>query len=222
MGKDKLRRFEAIKSYPNVFEPLIGNPFYLKENWNREYFHNQNPIVLELGCGKGEYTLGLAEHFPSCNFIGIDIKGSRMYVGATDALKASRTNVAFLRTKIDFIADCFGNNEIDEIWLTFSDPQPKKPNKRLSSPPFIERYKTILKKTGIIHLKTDSDLLFEYTLEEINNHGYQLLFSTQNLYTEIDQVENSSMQEILKIQTHYEKLFSRKGNTIKYLKFKIT
>jgi tRNA (guanine-N7-)-methyltransferase len=220
MGKDKLRRFAAIKEFSNFFEPTIGEEYYLKGKWNKLFFKNNNPIVLELGCGKGEYSVGLAKHFPDKNFIGCDIKGNRMYIGAKEALENEMNNVAFLRTKIDFINDCFDENEIDEIWLTFSDPQPKKPNKRLSSKPFIERYKKFLKPGGIVHMKTDSDLLFEFTEEEINNN-YTLLELTWDLYNELPENLDEVTKDIFHIKTHYEKLFTSKGSVIKYCKFKI-
>jgi tRNA (guanine-N7-)-methyltransferase len=218
MGKDKIRRFAAIKEFANFFEPEIGIEYFMKGKWKTDYFKNENPIVLELGCGKGEYTVGLAKHFPNKNFIGCDIKGNRMYVGATEALEKNMDNVGFLRTKIDFITDCFAKNEIDEIWLTFSDPQPKKPNKRLSSKPFIERYKQFLKPGGIIHMKTDSDLLFEFTEEEIKEN-YKLLELTWNLYNELPENLDQITKDIFHIKTHYEQLFTKKGSIIKYCKF---
>lgn len=221
MGKDKIRRFAAVKEYTNFFEPAIGQEYAMKGKWRSDYFKNENPIVLELGCGKGEYSVGLAKHFPNKNFIGVDIKGARMYIGATEAREEGLHNVAFLRTKIDFITDCFAENEIDEIWLTFSDPQPKKVNKRLSSPPFIERYKKLLKPGGIVHMKTDSDLLFEYTEEQIKEHNYELLELTWDLYGELPENIDPQTREIFHIKTHYEKLFTAKGSVIKYVKFKI-
>ncbi len=221
MGKDKIRRFAAIKTYNNVFEPTIGEPYEMKGKWHAEYFKNNHPIVLELGCGKGEYSVGLAKHFPNKNFIGVDIKGARMFIGATEAIEQKLDNVAFLRTKIDFITDCFTENEVDEIWLTFSDPQPNKPNKRLSSAPFVARYRNLLKKGGIIHMKTDSDLLFDYTVEEIKTNNYELLELTWDLYGELPENIDPQTRYIFHIKTHYEKLFTAKGSVIKYCKFKI-
>jgi len=220
MGKDKLRRFAAIKEFDNFFEPIIGEEYHMKGKWNKDFFKNNNPIVLELGCGKGEYTVGLAKHFPNVNFIGCDIKGSRMYIGASEALENNMNNVAFVRTKIDFITDCFIENEIDEIWLTFSDPQPKKPNKRLSSKPFIARYRQFLKPGGIVHMKTDSDLLFEFTEDEIKEN-YEKLELTWDLYNELPENLDAVTKEIFHIKTHYEQLFTQKGSIIKYCKFKI-
>lgn len=221
MGKDKLRRFAVIKEYPNVHEPVVMQEYALKGKWRSEYFKNENPIVLELGCGKGEYSVGLAKHFPNKNFIGVDIKGSRLYIGATEALESDMKNVAFLRTKIDFITDCFVENEVDEIWLTFSDPQPNKPNKRLSSLPFITRYRKILKPGGIVHMKTDSDLLFDFTVDQINVNNYELLELTYDLYGELSENIDPQTRDIFHIKTHYEKLFTAKGSVIKYVKFKI-
>lgn len=221
MGKDKIRRFAAVKSFNNFYEPVIGEVSPMKGKWKSDHFKNDNPIVLELGCGKGEYSVGLAKHFPNKNFIGVDIKGARMFIGAEEALNDKMQNVAFLRTKIDFITDCFVPGEVDEIWLTFSDPQPKKENKRLSSPPFIERYRKILKPGGIVHMKTDSDLLFEYTEEQIKTQNYECLELTWDLYGEIPEKIDPVTRDIFHIKTHYEKLFTAKGSVIKYCKFKI-
>lgn len=221
MGKDKLRRFAAIKLFENVIEAEPEVPFSMKGSWKKTFFNNNNPIVLELGCGKGEYSLGLAKHFPNKNFIGVDLKGNRIYIGAKEALELKMTNVAFLRTRIDFITDYFSENEVDEIWLTFSDPQKKKPRKRLTSSLFIERYQQILKPKGLIHLKTDSDLLFEFTLNEINQNNYKCIEFTWDLYDDILSNLDKSTKEIMSIKTHYEKLFIKKGFTIKYCKFQI-
>lgn len=221
MGKDKLRRFELMKDFANVFQPTISEPFPLKGKWRKEYFKNENPIILELGCGKGEYSVGLANHFPNKNFIGVDIKGARMFIGAKEALANKMNNVAFIRSKIDFICDYFDKDEVDEIWLTFSDPQPKKPRKRLSSPIFIERYRAILKREGIIHMKTDSDILFQYTEEQIHEQNYTCLELTWDLYGSLPETIDPQTREIFHIKTHYEKLFTAKGSVIKYCKFKI-
>lgn len=221
MGKDKLRRFAAVKEFDNFFEPILKEPFDLKGKWNKDHFKNDNPIVLELGCGKGEYSVGLGKHFPDKNFIGVDIKGARKFIGAEEALNDGMKNVAFLRTRIDFITDYFEEGEVDEIWLTFSDPQPKKPRKRLSSSLFIERYRKILKQGGIVHMKTDSDLLFEYTEEQIKEHNYDCLELTWDLYGELPENIDPVTREIFHIKTHYEDLFTRRGATIKYTKFKI-
>lgn len=224
MAKNKLRKFREMKAWSNVYEPTLNDPnepFDLKGNWKKDHFGNENPIVLELGCGKGEYTVGLADHFPHKNFIGVDIKGARIWAGAKDAIDRDIQNAAFLRTKIDFITDYFGPEEVDEIWLTFSDPQPNKPRKRLTSKIFIDKYRKILKPGGIVHLKTDSDVLFESTEEEIKEHGYECLELTWDLYGTLPSDLDDKTKEILHIKTHYEQLFTAKGSVIKYCKFKI-
>lgn len=222
MGKDKLRRFAIVENYPHFIQPELGTPCEFKGKWRSNYFKNQNPIVVELGCGKGEYTIGLAERNPDINYIGVDIKGARMYIGAKQALELGLENVAFLRTKVDFITESFDNDEVDEIWLTFSDPQPKKPNKRLSSRVFIERYKKILRLGGFIHVKTDSDILFEFTEEQIHAHEYPCEILSWNIYAELEKLVCQKEREILQIKTHYEKLFTAKGSIIKYAKFRIS
>lgn len=210
-----------MKTFSNVFEAVVGKEFEMKGKWREQYFKNDNPIVLELGCGKGEYAVGLGEFYPDKNFIGVDIKGARMFIGAKDALDKKMNNVAFLRTRIDYIKEFFAENEVDEIWLTFSDPQPKKPRKRLSSPLFINRYRQILKPGGIVHMKTDSDILFEYTEEQIKEKNYDCLELTWDLYGELPENIDPKTREIFHIKTHYEKLFTAKGSVIKYCKFRI-
>lgn len=221
MGKDKLRRFAAIKSFENVIEAQPEVIFSLKGFWAKNFFNNDNPIILELGCGKGEYSIGLAKFYPNKNFIGLDLKGNRIYIGAKEALNLKMTNVAFLRTRIDFITDFFAENEVDEIWLTFSDPQRKKPKKRLTSPLFINRYRQILKPGGLVHLKTDSELLFEYTLDEIENKKYSCIEHTWDLYCGLTEEIDEERNALIHIKTHYEKLFTARGFSIKYCKFKI-
>ena len=222
MGKDKLRRFALMQGFDNVYQPAANHEFPMKGKWREQYFKNDGPIVLELGCGKGEYTVGLAKHFPEKNFIGVDIKGARMFIGAKEALETKMTNVAFLRTRIDFICDYFSENEVDEIWLTFSDPQPKKPRKRLSSTIFVDRYRRILKEGGVVHMKTDSDILFEYTEEQINEQKYECLELTWDLYGSLPESIDPQTREIFHIKTHYEQLFTAKGSVIKYCRFKIS
>ena len=221
MGKDKLRRFAIVENYPHFIQPILGEKCFLLGKWNKEYFKNDNPIVVELGCGKGEYTVGLAARNPNVNYIGVDIKGARMYIGAKQALEMDLKNVAFLRTKVDFITDSFEKDEVDEIWLTFSDPQRKKPNKRLTAKPFIERYRRILKDGGVVHLKTDSSILFEFSEAQIlkNNYPYEII--SWDIYKDLNQLATEEEREILQIRTHYEKLFTAKGSVIKYAKFKI-
>lgn len=225
MAKNKLQKFADMTTFERVFQPkkddFTTKEYALKGKWRQEVFKNDNPIVLELGCGKGEYAVGLGRKYPNKNFIGIDIKGARIWAGAKQANQDNLTNVAFLRTVVDFVPYFFAENEVDEIWLTFSDPQPKKPNKRLSSREFVERYKKFLKPNGVIHLKTDNTLLYESTLEEIEEHNYDLLTSSYNIYEQDWDSFNEETQEILSIKTHYEKLFTSKGFKIKYCAFKV-
>ena len=221
MGKDKLKRFAEIKTFPNVFEPPVMETYEKKGKWHEEIFKNKNPIVLELGCGKGEYAVGLGKMYPDKNFVGVDIKGNRIYIGAKECIEEGLDNVKFLRTRIDFIDNFFDENEIDEIWLTFSDPQPKKPRKRLSSKLFIDRYKKFLKKDGRIHVKTDSDVLFEFTEEEILENKYLCHNLTWDLYGSFYEELDSEQKKLFDIRTHYEKLFASKGSVIKYCCFSV-
>lgn len=225
-GKQKLAHFAEMKTFPHVFEPELTEVFRtdykMKGNWRSNFFKNENPLVVEFGCGKGEYSVGMGRKFLSKNFIGVDIKGARMWRGAKTAQEGNLTNIAFLRTRIEFIEGCFSENEVDEIWITFPDPQQKdrREKKRLTGPLFIERYKKFLKKDGIIHLKTDSDFFYHFSLDECKQHGYEVLFATDNLYKEGIQQFDSDFQEILNIKTHYEKLFTEQGHNIHYLRFK--
>ena len=223
MGKDKLKRFAEVETFDNVFQPSFENinkDFYLKNKWNEE-FSNSNPIVLELGCGKGEYTLGLAKQFPNKNFIGIDIKGSRIWRGAKTCIEENVNNVRFIRTKIDFIDKFFANNEIDEIWLTFSDPQPKRPRKRLTSPLFINRYKNILNKKGVINIKTDSSLLYNYTIDEIETNNYTIIENSSDVYNELIFRANNELISKMNIKTFYEQKWLEEGKKIKFISFSI-
>ncbi len=222
MGKDKLKRFNENKTFQNLFQPTLhynSEQSELKGNWTKE-FQNDNNIVLELGCGRGEYTTNLATKIPQLNYVGIDIKGARLWRGAKTAIEHNLTNVRFLRTKIDFITKFFEPNEVAEIWLTFSDPQPKKPRKRLTSPLFIERYKKILHQNGVIHLKTDSKLLYEYTLEQIQLHRYKILHNIKNIDDPKEKMDEN-LKEILSFRTFYEEKWLKDGIKIKYLSFSL-
>ena len=222
MSKGKLQKFAEMETFPNVFQfpysAMANNkPFAMKGSWRSDYFHNDNPIVLELGCGKGEYTVGLARLFPNVNFIGVDIKGARMHQGAKQALEEKLPNVAFLRTNIEIIDRFFDNDEVQEIWLTFSDPQMKNPRKRLSSTYFLQRYRHFLTDGGIVHLKTDSNFLFTYTSLMVEHNKLPLVFKTDDLY-HTEGIDEATSQ-IPGIQTYYESQWIERGLNIKYLKF---
>jgi len=219
VGKGKLRKFREIGTYDHVVEANVKEQIDcdhpLKGKWKHEFFKNQNPIVLELGCGKGEYSVGMAKHFPDKNFIGIDIKGARIWRGAKTSLEENLTNVGFLRTRIELINLFFGEDEISEIWITFPDPQMKRrrAKKRLTSSIFLAQYQNILKDKGIVHLKTDSKFLYEYTNAIVKVNVLEVIKNTSNLY------EENWTDEILSIQTHYEKLHIDDGDAINYISF---
>ena len=187
-------------------------------HWRELYFKNNNPIVLELGCGRGEYTVGLAERDPNKNYIGIDIKGARMWAGAKQAELAGMTNVAFLRTNIEMLCHFFASDEVDEIWITFPDPQMKKATKRLTSTYFMERYRQVLRPEGLIHLKTDSPFLYAYTDAMVKENNYPIVVNTNNLYEAEPSVK---IEEARCLQTHYEKQWLDRGLTIKYIAWKL-
>ncbi len=225
MGKkNKLARFAENKTLPNVFQPTRAEAldnYPLKGKWRERVFKNQNPIILELGCGKGEYSVGLGRAFPENNFIGIDIKGARFWYGAKDAIKNNLQNVAFLRTQIELLDNFFQKNEVDEIWITFPDPQIKyrRTKHRMTHPDFLERYKKILKPNGIIHLKTDSEFLHGYTLGLLQGLGHEIIAAHHDIYGAPEfEPETPLLREI---KTYYEGLFSAKGRTITYIKFKM-
>lgn len=223
MSKNKLSKFADMETYPHVFQAAAvavdPTPFPLKGRWNADFFHNTNPIVLELGCGRGEYTVGLGRLFPDKNFIGVDIKGARMWTGATESLNEGMTNVAFLRTHIEFIDRFFAPGEVAEIWLTFSDPQMKKVTKRLTSTHFMARYRRFLADNGIIHLKTDSNFLSTYTNYMVQANNLPVAFRTDDLYHTLEAEADNEVRQILGIQTYYEQQWIARGLTIKYLKF---
>lgn len=222
-GKKKLIRFEALAKMPNVYQnyniqqpELIGcdsEVADLKGNWNELHFKNNNPITLELACGGGEYTVAMAEKYPDRNFIGIDIKGARIWKGATKAIESGLDNVAFCRIRIEQIAYFFGAEEVDEIWITFPDPFYKKERRRLTHPNLLNTYRKILKKNGIVHLKTDDDMLFEFTMEMLEQEKIEVIYSDNNIYNK------ALYHNDLEIKTYYEAMHLRKEKTIKYVKF---
>lgn len=219
----KLEKFADLNTFSNSFDLFFeqlpaGLP--IKGKWHSEVFKNNHPIVVELGCGRGEYTIGLAEQHPEKNFIGVDIKGNRIWTGAKHALDNKLDHVAFLRTRIDFIEYCFAPGEVSEIWITFPDPQPQKTRerKRLTNPDFfLKRYKNILKPGGLVHLKTDNTGFYEYTMDVIKERNLPLLFATNDLYKNCP----ADREELTRIKTYYEKLFTEKGEDIKYCCFKL-
>lgn len=217
MGKNKLKKFAEMETMPCVFQfpygMLIEGLCPMRGKWNSSYFNNDNPIVLELGCGKGEYAVGLGKQFPGKNYIGIDIKGARMWTGAKQVVEQQLTNVAFLRTSIELIDRMFAPGEVSEIWITFPDPQMKKVNKRLTGTRFLSNYRNVLKDNGIIHLKTDSPFLYTYTSELVRINNLPVEVNTDDLYA------SGMADDILGIKTYYEQQWLSRGLTIKYIKF---
>lgn len=219
MSKNKLARFAENETFSNLFQctnfDARGTGFPLQGKWGAEYFHNENPIILELGCGKGEYTVGLAQRFPDKNFIGIDRKGARLWRGCKNAIEQQLPNVAFLRIPIDDIFYYFGENEVSEIWITFPDPQPTKERKRLMSPNFVAKYEKFLKPDAVLNLKTDSRLLYDYIRKVIPQQQWKLLEDIEDVYS---LTEPSILTEI---QTFYEKHWLEGGSLISYVKWKL-
>lgn len=219
LSKKKLAKFAENKLFTNLFQPtmleLRDEPHYLRGNWQNMFFKNKNPIILELGCGRGEYTIGQAKLFPKKNFIGLDVKGSRMYHGLKLAAEESLTNVAFVRTKVDFVQEVFAN-EISEIWIPFPDPFPNKPRRILTSNKFLKKYRLILSKNGLIHLKTDSEQVYERTLETLLDENIAVINQTEDYYS----WEHSAL--LPQIQTRYEKRFLQEGKKIFYLSFSLS
>ncbi|WP_276091278.1 tRNA (guanosine(46)-N7)-methyltransferase TrmB [Pedobacter sp. JY14-1] len=213
MGKDKLRKFAEVDTFANVYQLEAGKP--LKGSWAKLHFKNSNPVVLELACGKGEYSVGLARMFPKKNFIGVDLKGNRIWRGARTGIDEGIPNLAFLRIQIEDIGDYFGPGEVDEIWITFPDPQPQdsREKKRLTYPAFLEKYKAFLKPGGKVNLKTDNDGLYLYTLETVKSLGLPVHKQTDKLYA------SEHADEVLSIKTHYERIYLKHDKNINYIQF---
>ncbi|GAA4269240.1 tRNA (guanosine(46)-N7)-methyltransferase TrmB [Hyunsoonleella aestuarii] len=221
-SKNKLRRFRENETFANVLQPtreeLVSSNFNLKGSWRKEVFKNDNPIVLELGCGKGEYAVALAKKYPDKNFIGVDIKGARFWRGAKTALEENIPNVVFLRTQIELIDHAFAANEVNEIWITFPDPQIKykRTKHRMTNLEFLKRYKQILRPDGILHLKTDSEFMHGYTLGLLHGAGHEVLYANHNVYK-----QEGSPEEVTSIQTFYESQYLEQNKPITYIRFKI-
>ncbi len=221
-SKNKLKRFKENETFTNVFQPsreeVVGNEFPLKGNWNTTFFKNDNPIIIELGCGKGEYSVGLAERFPDKNFVGIDIKGARFWRGAKTAVDTGMHNVAFVRTQIELIDHIFSAQEVDEIWITFPDPQIKykRTKHRMTNSNFLKLYQQILKPEGVVNLKTDSEFMHGYTLGLLHGEGHEVLYANHNVYR-----NEGAPEEVIGIQTFYEKQYLEINKAITYIRFKI-
>ena len=221
-SKNKLKRFNENETFANVVQPkrdeLVNGEFNLKGQWNSSFFKNNNPLILELGCGKGEYTIGLAKKYPNKNFIGIDIKGARFWRGAKTAVEEGIENAAFLRTQIELIEYAFAEKEVNEIWITFPDPQIKykRTKHRMTNSEFLERYKKILKPDGVVNLKTDSEFMHGYTLGLLHGAGHEVLYANHNVYK-----QEGSPEEVTAIQTFYESQYLEKNKAITYIRFKI-
>lgn len=233
MGKDKLRKFKENETFRCLVQPrteeVFGVDYPLKGHWGEKFFGNDRPIVVELGCGKGEYTIDLAMRNPSCNYIGVDIKGARLWKGAKFAEENHLPNVAFLRTRIEFIEGLFAPDEISEIWITFADPQIGREKKRLTSPLFLNRYRNFLKKGGIVHLKTDSRYLHEYTKAIVSQNGLKTLASAVDIYGKdraalyespmFSVCDKDAVDALFEVQTFYESQYLAHGIDITYLSF---
>ncbi len=228
MGKDKLKKWAENEQFHNVHQPPLMDVIkkgltYNKGEWHEKVFKNNNPIVLELGCGKGEYTVGLARRFPNKNFIGIDVKGHRFHKGAKEAIQEGLPNVAFLRTRIEFIEAYFGKDEVSEIWLTFSDPQPLDyiGNRRITSPWYVEKYKNFLKPQAIIHIKHDNPGIYEKAMKELPSIGCNIEAHSDDVYGPYLHTVDEEMQDILKIRTFYEQMWLKENRIIKYVRARI-
>jgi tRNA (guanine-N7-)-methyltransferase len=221
-SKNKLKRFRENETFANVFQPtreeLVNQNYALKGKWNTSFFKNNNPLILELGCGKGEYTVALAQKYSNKNFIGIDIKGARFWRGAKTAVEENIPNVAFIRTQIELIDYVFAKNEIDEIWITFPDPQIKykRTKHRMTNSEFLQKYKKVLKKEGVVNLKTDSEFMHGYTLGLLHGEGHEVIYSNHDVYK-----QEGSPEEVTSIQTFYESQYLQQNKPITYIRFKI-
>ncbi len=218
MAKKKLIHFKENLTFPHLFQPKYHEllpDFLMKDKWHSGFFLNDLPIVVELGCGKGEYTVGLARAYPDKNFIGIDMKGARLWRGCKTVAEQQLKNVAFVRTLVDNIERVFAPGEISAIWITFPDPQPKRERKRLTCPDFLAHYRNVLSPDGIIHLKTDDADFFQYTLGVVNDGGHHLLWSTDDLY------HSGTMEDVITIQTYYEKIWLEEKKKICYVRFQL-
>jgi tRNA (guanine-N7-)-methyltransferase len=221
-SKNKLKRFGENETFGNVFQPsredIVSGDFGMRGNWNTKFFKNSNPIVLELGCGKGEYSVGLAAKFPNKNFVGIDLKGARFWRGAKTAVETGLSNVGFVRMQIELIDKVFAENEVDEIWITFPDPQIKynRTKHRMTNTEFLKLYKKILKQDGIMNLKTDSEFMHGYTLGLLHGEGHEVLYANHNVY-----VNEGSPEEVTEIKTFYENQYLAVNKAITFIRFKI-
>lgn len=221
-SKNKLKRFKENETFSNVIQPtreeITNKEFHLKGKWAKEFFKNDLPIVLELGCGKGEYSVGLAKMYPEKNFLGIDIKGARFWRGAKTAVEEEMNNVGFLRTQIELIDLIFAENEVDEIWITFPDPQIKykRTKHRLTNTEFLQKYKRILKPDGVVNLKTDSEFMHGYTLGLLHGEGHEILHANHDVYK-----NEYSPEEVIGIQTFYENQYLEENKKITYIKFRV-
>lgn len=224
MGGAKLEKFAENLTFDHVIQPTreeLVDGFTLRGKWNTEFFDRAAPLVLELGCGKGEYSTGQAVIRPERNYIGVDIKGARIWRGAKTVQEKGLRNVAFVRTHVDWILDVFGPDEVDEIWLTFSDPQLSKPRKRLTSKLFTDRYRQILKSGSTINLKTDSPDLYDFTLEQIEQHGFILEERSNDVYADLVHRVDEPLRSVLNIRTFYESMWLEEGRTIHYVRFRL-
>ncbi|MGB7785906.1 MAG: tRNA (guanosine(46)-N7)-methyltransferase TrmB [Salinimicrobium sp.] len=221
-SKNKLKRFRENETFPNVVQPtreeVVAGDFRYKGKWNSKFFKKDQPLVLELGCGKGEYSVGLAQAYPEKNFLGIDIKGARFWRGAKTALEEGLDNVAFLRSQIELVDQLFAENEVDEIWITFPDPQIKykRTKHRMTNSEFLQKYKKVLKEDGFVNLKTDSEFMHGYTLGLLHGEGHEILHANHDVYK-----NDYSPKEVVGIQTFYEKQYLEQGKPITYIRFRI-